>query len=115
MWIKRQGSTEQGLSNATDVSKSHLCPCLVDDLQQTYMVQHTNVYVPTLCLTALIHKLLNVPAESGLIGLHGGIPPPTSFPLTGLTATVLGGTSLAITEKEQVCLVSKPGINILCN
>lgn len=59
-----------------------------------------NPCLPDAHYAALIHKLLG---QTDLIGLHGGIPPPTSFPLTSMLATELGGTSLAITDKEQVC------------
>ena len=39
----------------------------------------------------------------GVVGLHGGFPPPDAFPFVRLTATLKDGTTVEVSDPEQVC------------
>lgn len=53
----------------------------------------------------------------GIIGLHGGLPPASSFPITGVTLTLQGGQKVEIdnavkvrTQEQYTSLLSQQAI-----
>ncbi len=52
-------------------------------------------------LRKLVTAFAGVP---GIIGLHGGLPPASAFPITELTYTLKDGQKIVVDDPAKVCL-----------
>ena len=58
---------------------------------------------------------LDMQGQPGIIGLHGGLPAGSAFPITSLSFTLRDGTTATIDDPAKVCIAHLPVGCHCCN